>query len=101
MSVYTISGKSFFKKIYSSAVRLRCPQSVMFELTYRCNFDCPHCYVKGSAIEGAELSTKQIFRILDQMKDIGVYSVVFTGGEALLRHDILRFCLMQREWGFS
>ncbi|MFA5169027.1 MAG: radical SAM protein [Candidatus Omnitrophota bacterium] len=73
----------------------------MFELTYRCNFRCPHCYVEGSKKRGKELTTRQVFTILDQMREMGVWSVGFTGGEALLRKDIFDILGYAKRGGFQ
>ena len=66
MTIKAIKRKEFFKPILKSAVRLRRPTSVMFELTYRCNFRCPHCYTEGRPKEGKELDTK--IELIEQMK---------------------------------
>lgn len=56
------------------------------ELTYRCNFECVHCYcVVGGPRE--ELSTREYFALLDDLKASGCLTVTLTGGEAMLRPD--------------
>ena len=100
MTIRTIRRSRFFKPIYKRAGRARHVQSVMFELTYRCNFRCPHCYVKGSSKAPKELTTRQVFNILDQLKAMGVWSVAFTGGEALLRKDIFDILAYAKQSGF-
>ena len=101
MSINTVKRSRFFKPLYKRAARLRRPRSVMFELTYRCNFKCPHCYVNGSHKEGKELATKEVFSILNQMRDMGVFNVAFTGGEALLRKDIFDILAYAKRRGFQ
>ena len=67
----------------------RFPLQCTFELTRRCNLRCPHCYVgseRGISPE-EELSTGQIFSLLDQIAAEGCLFVTFTGGEPLLRSD--------------
>ena len=64
-----------------------CPLSVIFVLTNRCNLRCPHCYCPKP--ETDELSTGEVSQLLQQMKDAGVFRVTFTGGEPLLREDLL------------
>ena len=73
----------------------------MFEVTYRCNFRCPHCYVEGSPKDGKELDTKEVFLIIDQLRDIGVFTISFTGGEALLRKDIFDILAYAKGQGFQ
>ena len=42
------------------------PLRYFFELTYRCNLNCPYCYV-GSDRTKNELSTEDWFNIIKQM----------------------------------
>lgn len=56
-----------------------------FELTYRCNLKCVHCYQEEDT--SAELSTAEVFSIIDQLADAGTLHVNLIGGEALLRDD--------------
>ena len=93
--------KEFFKSLRKRARKRRNPFSIMFELTYCCNFRCFHCYLPGSRREEKELSTKQVFSILEQLKDMGVYNIGFTGGEALLRKDIFEILNYANKCGFK
>jgi radical SAM protein with 4Fe4S-binding SPASM domain len=62
-------------------------------LTYRCNLSCLFCYASCScrrADAGGELPTSSLQRILDVIrKDAQVPSTSFTGGEPMLRPDIV------------
>jgi pyruvate-formate lyase-activating enzyme len=73
----------------------------MFELTYRCNFECGHCYVPVPYRKRPELATKQVFRILDQLKSAGCFYLGFTGGEPLLRADALAILSYACRSGFE
>lgn len=62
------------------------PLRYFFELTYRCNLQCPYCYV-GDDRQKEELTTEEWFRIIDQ---IPWYSfVTLVGGEPLIRKDFI------------
>ena len=62
------------------------PLRYFFELTYRCNLNCPYCYV-GDDRKKEELTTEEWFRIIDQ---IPWYSfVTLVGGEPLVRSDFI------------
>jgi len=62
------------------------PLRYFFELTYRCNLQCPYCYV-GDDRKKDELSTQDWFNIIDQ---IPFYSfVTLVGGEPLIRQDFI------------
>lgn len=66
----------------------RVPLVVGWSVTNRCNWRCTYCvrWVHNSE----ELATKQIFSIIDELSDMGTYSINYTGGEPLLRDDIGR-----------
>jgi radical SAM protein with 4Fe4S-binding SPASM domain len=59
--------------------------SATMELTYRCNERCRHCFIVNE--HRKELTTDQFTSVLDQMADMGVLNVVFTGGEVFVRKD--------------
>lgn len=59
--------------------------SFHIDLTNQCNEFCVHCYHPFSEYEKErELSTKEIISLIDDLYDIGVFSLVISGGEALL-----------------
>ena len=72
--------------------------AVHWELTYRCNQRCAHCYLDvqpperaareaPGAAEQNELSTAECRRVIDEMAALGAFSLVLSGGEPLLRDD--------------
>lgn len=77
----------------------RIPVNVLFELTYRCNFDCVHCYVVEQRPKG-ELETHEILRVLEGLKAAGTLFVTFTGGEPLTRPDFPEIYLAAKRLGF-
>ncbi len=63
---------------------------VAWEITRNCNLSCLHC--RAAATHGpyeGELDTEKCFQILDQIAEVGSPIVILTGGEPLLRPDIL------------
>jgi radical SAM protein with 4Fe4S-binding SPASM domain len=97
------SHNDFWQRIHSSAKENGFPLRVMFELTYGCNFRCKHCYVPASYKKKArrELNTKEVFSILDQLKDLGCFYLGFTGGEPFLREDIFKILWYAKRKGFQ
>ncbi len=69
------------------STRPSAPYRMDLAVTYRCNNDCAHCY-NARERNFPELSTQQWFKILDQLWELGVPHIVFTGGEATLRDDL-------------
>ncbi len=63
------------------------PYRMDLAVTYRCNNHCAHCY-NARERNYPELGTEQWFAILDQLWQIGIPHVVFTGGEPTLRKDL-------------
>lgn len=65
-------------------------QHVAWEITRSCNLFCAHC--RASAHRGGyegELSTEECFRVIDQILEVGRPMLILTGGEPLLRPDVL------------
>jgi len=63
------------------------PYCVEFRVTENCNSRCIMCNAwKNKCVN--ELSTEEIKDALRQLKDIGIDTVIFIGGEPLLRSDI-------------
>ena len=63
---------------------------VFWNLTDRCNLSCAHCYNRsgpGCQTEG-ELSTAEALGLIDDLAEMGIPLILFTGGEPLMREDI-------------
>ena len=69
------------------SARPTAPYRMDLAVTYRCNNDCAHCY-NARERNFPELNTQQWFKIIDQLWELGVPHIVFTGGEATLRNDL-------------
>ncbi len=91
----------FWQRIHRTAKNNGSPLRVMFELTYRCNFGCRHCYVPQSYRKYNELKTKEVFSLLDQLKEIGCFYLGFTGGEPFIREDIIEILWYAKRCGFE
>ena len=61
-----------------------------FLITYRCTFECDHCFVWGSPAQTGTFTLADIERSLDQARALGtIRSVYFEGGEPFLFYPIL------------
>jgi radical SAM protein with 4Fe4S-binding SPASM domain len=69
---------------------LQAPSRMDLSLTYQCNNRCRHCYLKENVNTAGILDTRQWQTIIDKLWDVGIPQVVFTGGECLLRDDIVQ-----------
>ena len=61
--------------------------SAQIELTYRCQERCRYCYCVTDKPTREELSTPEIKRLLDELSDMNVLDVIFTGGDLFVRED--------------
>ena len=64
---------------------------VVWNVTKACNLRCVHCYACATPgpAEG-ELATEEGFAVLDDLRRFNVPAVLFSGGEPLVRPDILK-----------
>ena len=65
-----------------------CPLICHWELTYRCNLNCIHCFNDKKKIND-ELKFSEVQEIIDQLKEEGCLHIVFTGGEPFMRGDFM------------
>lgn len=73
--------------------------SACLELTYRCNERCVHCYADIPSNQKEELSTSEVFDVIDQLKDMGCMGVLLTGGEVTLRPDFMEIARYVKQSG--
>lgn len=76
------------------------PFGATIELSPKCNFSCVHCYLSHHREEKTELTTDQIKKELDILKEIGVFYIFFSGGEPFLRKDFAEIYSYAKEQGF-
>lgn len=71
----------------------------MLEIADRCNESCVHCYqVHG---QRGELSTAEWMRVIDELAELGVLFLTFSGGEPTLRKDFLELVAHARRRRFA
>ena len=85
------------------------PYVVSWNLTYRCNLACEHCYLDAggtpqvdteSFADRSELDTEGCFRVIDEIAAFAPECLtILTGGEPLLRRDILEIVRRAAERG--
>ena len=74
---------------------------VIWNLIRRCNLTCKHCYsISADTNFPGELSTEQVFTVMDDLKNYGVPVLILSGGEPLLRPDIFEISRRAKEMGF-
>ncbi len=74
---------------------------VIWNLIRRCNLTCKHCYALSADHDyPGELSTAQVFEVMDDLKAFKVPALILSGGEPLLRPDIFEISARAKEMGF-
>ncbi len=74
---------------------------VIWNLIRRCNLTCKHCYsISADTDFPNELSTEQVFEVMDDLKQFRVPVLILSGGEPLLRPDIFEIAHHAKAMGF-
>ena len=76
------------------------PFGLLAELTYRCPLACAYCSNPVDMVGyGDELTTAEWRRVLDEAHELGVLQLHLSGGEPLLRRDIVELAAAARDLG--
>ena len=62
---------------------------VQWLATYNCNLHCPYCEASAGKAAENELSTGEVKRLIDDLGDMGTKRFLISGGEPLLRPDVI------------
>ncbi|MDH5748126.1 MAG: heme d1 biosynthesis radical SAM protein NirJ [Rhodospirillales bacterium] len=74
---------------------------VIWNLIRRCNLTCKHCYsISADKDFSGELSTDEIYAVMDDLKYFHVPVLILSGGEPLLRPDIFDISRRAKQMGF-
>ncbi|MCL4757041.1 MAG: heme d1 biosynthesis radical SAM protein NirJ [Rhodocyclaceae bacterium] len=74
---------------------------VIWNLIRRCNLTCKHCYsISADSDFPGELSTDEVFRVMDDLKAFRVPVLILSGGEPLLRKDLFDIARRAKSMGF-
>lgn len=74
---------------------------VIWNLIRRCNLTCKHCYsISADTDFAGELSTQEVFGVMDDLRTFRVPVLILSGGEPLLRPDIFDIAQRAKEQGF-
>jgi pyrroloquinoline quinone biosynthesis protein E len=78
------------------------PSTLIAELSYQCPLHCPYCSNPldiGAETYRHELSTEDWIRTFRQARALGVLQLALTGGEPMLRRDLVELCAGARDAG--
>ncbi len=98
-SAAQVAATPLMDRLIARTVRKRRPLSVHFDLTYRCNERCVHCYLDHENY--GELSTSECLDALEQLSRAGALFLTFSGGEIFLRKDLEEILAAARRLQFD
>jgi radical SAM protein with 4Fe4S-binding SPASM domain len=94
----------FSRSVHEYYGGYRVPLEASIEVTRRCPLQCLHCYnnlpMGDQQSLRDELTTQEHFRLLDEIADLGILWLLFTGGEIFARKDFLDIYAHAKSKGF-
>lgn len=75
--------------------------TVYFHATQRCNLRCTYCYNMENLNKPDQLTTEECKNTISELARIGTKHINFTGGEILLRKDIIELCRFTKSLGMT
>ena len=73
---------------------------VVWNCTRRCNLHCVHCYAEAEDREySGELSSEEARAFIEDLAEFGAPVLLFSGGEPLMRRDVIELAAFAREKG--
>ncbi|MCR5563033.1 MAG: 12,18-didecarboxysiroheme deacetylase [Desulfovibrio sp.] len=73
---------------------------IVWNMTKRCNLKCVHCYAHAVKVDGVDdISTSQAMRMIDDLAAYGCPVMLFSGGEPLVREDLVELARHATEKG--
>lgn len=72
---------------------------VMWNLTKACNLSCQHCYMDASEKAREEMTLEESISLVDELADLKIPILIFTGGEPLLSRNFYALAFHAREVG--
>lgn len=78
---------TFSGRIHARSTQHHQVVKAQLELTYRCNLRCRHCYTdpyNNARFFPRELTTAELYRLLDELQDLGVIWLNLSGGDIFM-----------------
>lgn len=71
---------------------------ICFEISAICNMDCKFCFANWRE-NRKQLPFEKVLSIVDKLKEYGIEAINLTGGDPLLRKDIVQICKYCKDLG--
>lgn len=75
------------------------PFTAHWDITWRCDHSCIHCYLVDRKQD--ELTFEEGSRLLHELAELGVFSLLVSGGDPFLRPDALALLTLAKELNFD
>jgi radical SAM protein with 4Fe4S-binding SPASM domain len=74
---------------FCKMVREAKPLTCWYSITEECDLHCKFCFADSSKRWEDELTTQEVYALMDNIAEAGTQAIVFGGGEPTLREDLL------------
>jgi len=95
-----LSYQKYFRDFHKKNGKFPAPSYVLWDSTRRCNLRCLHCGASKESYDN-ELGTQQVKDLIDELASLKVKTFAATGGEPLLRTDLLEIMAYADAKGLS
>lgn len=88
------SEKKISEPVFGNS-NLIIPTQIIIEVTKQCQLKCIHCFNFSGEKLNNEMSSNELINILKKFSELGTFQILLTGGEPLLKDnimDIIDFC---------
>ncbi|MCP4176368.1 MAG: radical SAM protein [bacterium] len=90
MDVCHIAHENFSREEIDTAASNNKLLTLELELSLKCNFRCPYCYVPDKEALKDELTFKEVCDIISQAKELGARKIIILGGEPTLHPQFFK-----------
>jgi len=94
-----VASAALMGRLVARSIARNFPLNVHFDVTYRCNERCVHCYLDHA--DHGEMTTGEIKRVLAELAEAGTLFLTFSGGEIFLRPDFFELLACARKLRFD
>ena len=87
--IVELSASPLPQRHFSLPIKLPYQLKVMqLQLTNKCNMSCAHCYAGSGIPLPQEMTTNDVFNLIDEFTDLGGCRLFLTGGETLMYKNL-------------
>ncbi|MCR8668316.1 radical SAM protein [Aestuariibaculum sp. M13] len=92
---FIVSELNYFKPVKKETLRFN---HVQVAVTNKCALQCDHCYAWDTLNQRDVLSEQDLSGVIHKLQAMGTGQIHFTGGEPMLKVDILTKLLKRSRW---